>query len=218
MLSVSTIFLLKSISQENKQEDWDSQLSTTLKKEFISIIQEILPAADFYFPRSTIPKTGIDFTNPDVEIICCTDGSMVTFTGAGYLRVVMPDSIHCNLLAARMKTVGNRKLTAPRTELMGAHLGVELTNDVIKEVKDLVNIKKVHYFTDSQVVIGQFQHASGKFEMFLGNRVDYIQTHSDVSSWRWIPGDSNPADLPTQGNTSLNEVMSDKWLHGGFLF
>ena len=205
------------VSQEKDQDDWDSQLSTTLKKEFINIIQEILPAADFSFPRSTIPKTGINFTKPDVEIICCTDGSLVAFAGVVYLRVVTPEGIHCNLLAARMKTVGNRKLTAPRTELMGAHLGVELTNDVIKEVKELVNIKKVHYFTDSRVVIGQLQHASGKFEMFVGNRVDYIQTHSDVSSWRWIPGDSNPADLPTRGNATLTEVMSDKWLHGGFL-
>ena len=205
------------VSQEKAQDDWDSQLSCTLKKEFISIIKEILPAADFSFPRSTIPKTGINFTKPDVEIICCTDGSLIAFAGAVYLRVVTPDGIHCNLLAARMKTVGNRKLTAPRTELMGAHLGVELTNDVIKEVKELVNIKKVHYFTDSRVVIGQLQHASGKFEMFVGNRVDYIQTHSDVTSWRWIPGDSNPADLPTRGNATLNEVMSDKWLHGGFL-
>ena len=206
------------ICLEKNPDDWNSQLSTKRKQEFIQIFKEIAPAQRFKFPRSTIPRNCIQADKPDVQLICFTDGSLSAYACAVYIRLFTnTGEIHAQLLTSGVKTVGNRTLTAPRTELLGAVLGVQTTTGVLQEIKSLVNVKNTYYFTDSRVVLGQLLHPSGKFELFIGSRIDYIQRCTQDASWRWIPGDSNPADLPTRGSSNLQEVMSDKWLHGGFL-
>ena len=83
-----------------------------------------------------------------------------------------------------------------------------MTNGAISEIQQLVDIKRVFYFTDSRIVLGQLQHSSGKFDMYTGSRIDFIQTHSKDATWKWVPGNLNPADLPTRANSNIEEVNS----------
>ena len=205
------------VCSQTGPENWDSQLPLEKKKEFIIIFKEVLAASSFQFPRSCIPKTGINLERPEADIITFTDGSLDAYACAVYIRIETEGEIHCNLLTSGVKTVGVRKLTAPRTELLGAVLGVQVTNGAITEIQQLVDIKRVFYFTDSRIVLGQLQHSSGKFDMYTGSRIDFIQTHSKDATWKWVPGNLNPADLPTRANSNIEEVNSRMWLHGGFL-
>ena len=206
------------ICEEIGPENWNTQLSLQKKKEFIIMFKEVLAASSFTFPRSCIPRNGINFKYPEGQLICFTDGSLEAYACAVYLRFKTADEhIYCNLLTSGVKTVGVRKLTAPRTELLGAVLGVQVTNSVISEISALVDIKQTLFLTDSRIVLGQLKHASGRFEMYVGSRLDFIQRNSKGSVWKWVPGDLNPADLPTRANSNMEEIQSKKWLHGGFL-
>ena len=206
-----------SICEEIGPENWNTQLSLQKKKEFIIMFKEVLAASSFTFPRSCIPRKGINFKYPEGQLICFTDGSLEAYACAVYLRFKTGEHIYCNLLTSGVKTVGVRKLTAPRTELLGAVLGVQVTNNVISEISALVDIKQTLFLTDSRIVLGQLKHASGRFEMYVGSRLDFIQRNSKDSVWKWVPGDLNPADLPTRANSNMEEIQSKKWLHGGFL-
>ena len=116
-------------------------------------------------------------------MICFTDGSLEAYACAVYLRFKTADKhIYCNLLTSGVKTVGVRKLTAPRTKLLGVVLGVQVTNCVIREKSALVDIKQTLFLTDSRIVLGQLKHASGRFEMYVGSRLDLFKGTPKVLS------------------------------------
>ena len=70
----------------------------------------------------------------------------------------------------------------------------------------MVYIKQTLFHTDSGIVLGQLKHASGRFEMYVGSRLDFIQRNSKGSVWKWVPPDLNPADLPTRANSNMEEI------------
>ena len=39
--------------------------------------------------------------------------------------------------------------------------------------------------------------------MYVGSRLDFIRRNSKDSVWKWVPGDLNPANLPTRANTNV---------------
>ena len=45
--------------------------------------------------------------------------------------------------------------------------------------------------------------------------IDFIQTNTKQATWMWVPGDQNPADLTTRGNSSLQDKMDEWWLPTG---
>ena len=145
------------------------------------MFKEVLAASSFTFPMSCILRNGINFMYPEGQLICCTDGSLEACACAVYLRFkTADDHIYCILLTSGVKTVGVGKLTAPRTELLGAVQGVQETNSVISEISALVDIKQTLFLTDSHIVLGHLKHASGRFEMYVGSRLDFIQRNSKV--------------------------------------
>ena len=217
-LIVKLRLLFGAVCEEIGPENWNTQLTLARKKQFIGIFKEIIIAENFSFQRSCISREYKSLDKPEVDIVCFTDGSLEAYACAIYLRLTDSNGkVHCNILTSGLKTVGVRKLTAPKTELLGAVLGVQVTNGALKEIQDLVKVRKVLYLTDSRIVLGQLQHNSGKFDVYIGSRIDFIQTNTKQATWMWVPGDQNPADLPTRGNSSLQEVNSTKWMNGGFL-
>jgi len=165
------------------------------------MFKEVLAASSFTFPRSCIRRNGINFKYPEGQLICFTDGSLEAYACAVYLRFkTAEERIYCNLLTGGVKTVGVRKLTAPRTKLLGVVLGVQVTSSVISKISALVYIKQTLFLSDSRIVLGQLKHVLGWFEKFVGSILDFIQRNSKGSVWKWIPGDLNPADLPIRVN------------------
>ncbi|XP_036140495.1 uncharacterized protein LOC118644872 [Monomorium pharaonis] len=47
---------------------------------------------------------------------------------------------------------------------------------------------------------------------FVRNRIKEIRVHSKPNEWRHVPGDLNPADLPSRGCTPTQLVQSNWWL------
>ena len=70
------------------------------------------------------------------------------------------------------------------------------------------------FWTDSQVVLIYIRSTTKKFKVFVANRVQKIQKHSDVNQWNFGKGRGKPADDASRGLDPRKETS--KWLHWTF--
>ena len=69
-------------------------------------------------------------------------------------------------------------------------------------------------WTDSQVVLAYIRSTTKRFKVFLANRVQKIQEHSDVNQWKYVKGRDNPADDILRGLDPRMETSSSRWFTG----
>ena len=101
-------------------------------------------------------------------------------------------------------------MTIPRLELMGAVLATRLSTNIVKTL----NLNGATYWTDSTNVLYWIRNQSRIFKPFVANRVAEIQRESNPNQWRHIPGEINPADLPTRGLSASELCQSKSWMRG----
>ena len=61
---------------------------------------------------------------------------------------------------------------------------------------------------DSQVVLAYIRSTTKRFKVFVANRVQKIQEHSDVNQWNYVKGRDNPADHASRGLDPRKETSS----------
>ena len=52
---------------------------------------------------------------------------------------------------------------------------------------------------------------------FVRNRINEIRSFSENDTWKYVPGESNPADLPSRGYSPSQLVASNWWLSSKWL-
>lgn len=77
----------------------------------------------------------------------------------------------------------------------------------IEEYKDL----NVYFWTDSRVVLTWIKTKSN-WNVFVNNRVAEIRSSSDINNWNRVPGDINPADIPSRGCNSKVLLETQWWM------
>ena len=203
-------------NKPNETIEWDKPLPDELKQKFVTLYSELEALKNFKVPRSVIPRTLAERC-PAAQLVICVDGSLVAYAAAAYIRIQNNDNINCNLLAAGMKIAGSRKLTPPKSELLAAELGVLLALQIKKETKAHLKITQTTFLSDSKVTLARIKLPSASMDVFTGSRIAFIQDETKNDRWLYCPGEHNPADLPTRSLTTYEEMMSNKWLQGGFL-
>ena len=103
-----------------------------------------------------------------------------------------------------------KAVTIPRLELMGGILSARLARNIGKTL----TVGKTTFWTDSTNVLYWVRSKSRSFKPFVANRVGEIQRITDPEEWRHIPGEENPADLPTRGLTASQLTESKLWIEG----
>ena len=58
------------------------------------------------------------------------------------------------------------------------------------------------------------RNPSRNFKPFVANRISEIHETTDSEQWRHVPGEINPADLPTRGMVASELVKGKLWLEG----
>ena len=101
-------------------------------------------------------------------------------------------------------------MTIPRLELMGAVLATRLAKNLVK----VLTVESVTFWVDSTNVLYWVRNQSRNFKPFVANRIGEIQRSTNPDQWRHIPGEINPADIPTRGLSATQLSQSKVWMEG----
>ena len=75
-----------------------------------------------------------------------------------------------------------------------------------------MQFEKVVFFSDSNIVLSWIRSQAREFKPFVSARVAEIQSNSDPSQWRHVPGELNVADDVSRGITA--QRLIGRWKQG----
>ncbi|KAG7295220.1 hypothetical protein JYU34_022191 [Plutella xylostella] len=192
--------------QHKNTLDWDTPLPAELH-----IIWDKLYTNLVGMPELTIPRYVQTAGADEVELIGYCDASAQGYGCCLYIKVKHGSQYSVHLLSSRSRlNSANSKLTIPKLELNGSLLLSKLAF----HVSSLLNIKNVHLFCDSKIVLGWLDTSPVKVPAYIGNRVQEIKKHTVGMSWHFTPGLLNPADILSRGADPLDLVNNTLWKQG----
>ena len=103
-------------------------------------------------------------------------------------------------------------MSTPRLELTAAVVSVKIACLIRKEL-NLGNIAE-RFWTDSQVVLAYIRSTTKRFKVFVANRAQKIQEHSDANQWKYEKGRDNAADDASRGLDPRKETSSSRRFAG----
>ena len=103
-------------------------------------------------------------------------------------------------------------MTVPRLELMGAILGLRLTQSLLTVLE--VPMPSVTFYSDSKDVLWWIRGSGKDFPPFVANRIGEIQMFTEPSQWQHVSTEENPNDLYTRGATPSELAGCSLWWNG----
>ena len=149
----------------------------------------------------------------EAPVLCVfADASQETFGTCASVRQKRNDDVYnVKFIAAKSRVPPLKQLTIPRLELQAAVLASFLAKSTQEESR--IQFGNVYFFTDSTITLAWIQSPSRSFKPFVSSRIiGEIQSDTDPSQWRHIPGDDNVAYDLSRGITT-NE-LGGRWMKG----
>ena len=81
--------------------------------------------------------------------------------------------------------------------LVAATLSVKISALLKRELQMICD--KEIFLTDNEVTLGHIRNESRKFNIFVANRIQLIQEHSEAEQWHYVNTKENPADYVSWG-------------------
>ncbi|CAL8130362.1 unnamed protein product [Orchesella dallaii] len=184
---------------------WDSPLPEDITKRFENWRQQLPLLRELQIPRR-VTNTSNKKENWSLHVF--VDASMKSYVACVYLRVQGETETSVQLLQAKARVALLKSTSIPRLELLSCGIGARLAHTV-KEILEEEEIP-TYYWTDSSTALYWIQH-DGNWGVFVQRRVEEIKQLSKIDDWRHIPGEDNPADLPSRGG-SLRKIIQSRWL------
>ncbi|KAF2889737.1 hypothetical protein ILUMI_16436, partial [Ignelater luminosus] len=176
--------LLQRIWQQ--QLSWDMPVDEEIKSSFLKWLRQVRCWLTIEIPRWIRNETGIS-QDSSLHLFC--DASKNAYAAVVFLRVCHQGEVHVNLLLAKARVAPLRGMTIPRLELLAATIGARL----YASVKESLNFEgKIFFWSDLSIVL-----------CWIGGSED----------WRHVPGELNPADLPSRGYSGL-QLLESRWWEG----
>ncbi|XP_030849830.1 uncharacterized protein LOC115927738 [Strongylocentrotus purpuratus] len=121
-------------------------------------------------------------------VLCIfSDASESAYGTCAYLRWRTDDNKYeVRFVAAKSKVAPLKTLTMPRLELQAAVVAARLYKAISEEIR--LEIEKVVFFVDSMIVFHWIKSPARSFKAFVSSRVGEIQSLTDPSQWKHIPG------------------------------
>ena len=77
-----------------------------------------------------------------------------------------------------------------------------------------LKITKTFFWLDSTAVLLSIYNSHRRFPVFVANRLAEIERNRNISNWRYVRTELNPADKATRGVQAEKFLSSSKWLTG----
>ncbi|KAK7603897.1 hypothetical protein V9T40_004170 [Parthenolecanium corni] len=145
-----------------------------------------------------------DYRNCRIQLIGFSDASESAYSAVLYLRLTHMAEVSSILICSKTKVAPIKTLTIPRLELCGAVLLTQLATRVRKILN--ISAENVYCFCDSTIALTWIRGPAEKYQVFIRNRSNFINSLIPSTQWYHIGGDQNPADLCTRG------VSTEKFL------
>ncbi|XP_076231248.1 uncharacterized protein LOC143177269 [Calliopsis andreniformis] len=188
--------------------DWDESLPTNLHTEWTTYEEELQRLNNVTFERHVAQRMG-----HRVELHGFCDASERAYSACFFVRSIdKRGHIKSSLLCAKSRVAPLKTVSLARLELCGATLLTSLYVSVREALN--CNIDRVCLWTDSTIVLNWLQRPPGTLKTFVANRVAEIQTKTEVSIWRHIRSNDNPADLSSRGITASRFLTNKLWYCG----
>ena len=184
--------------------EWDQELPSPAREEWVRFFQEMGDLNHVTFERSLTPEDVIG-----TPMLCIfSDASNEAFGACAYIRWQTKSNKYDTRLIAAKSTVA--PLTIPRLELQAAVLATRLYQSIAEESR--LQFEKVTFFSDSNIVLSWIRSQAREFKPFVSARVAEIQSNSDPSQWRHMPGELNVADDISRGIPA--QQLTGRWKQG----
>ncbi|CAC5419883.1 unnamed protein product [Mytilus coruscus] len=132
-------------------------------------------------------------SNEKITLHVFVDASQIAYGASAYLCKGNTSS----LVIAKHRIAPLAKMTSPKLELMAAVLGARMAKHLTKTLEP----QRTVLWSDSQIVL-HWISSSKTFGRFVQNRVLEIKETTQNYGWKYVPTESNPADLQTRGISS----------------
>ena len=187
--------------------DWDEEAPPSAHEKWKDLFREMKELSRIEFPRSL---TRADAEEPPMLCVF-SDASQYAFGACAYSRQrINDDQYQVRLIAAKSRVAPLKQLSIPRLELQAAVLASRLAKTIQEESR--MEFEAVKFFTDSTITLAWIQNPSRNFKPFVSSRVGEIQSNSDPSEWKHIPGEENVADDISRGIHVRD--LNGRWSHG----
>ena len=195
--------------------EWDTPLPDTYLRECATILSELQSLSRIKLPRLVSATAADTVPAYDLHVFC--DASQHCYATAVYLRVATSNSVSSHLIFSKVRLspkkvrLKDTRLTIPRLELLAVLIGVRAAIFVRTELQ--VSLRQpIVVWTDSSCTLHWIASAK-PLSVFVGNRVKEIRAADDLT-FRHVPSEDNPADLPTRGCSVLQLEANSLWWNG----
>eukprot|EP00057_Strongylocentrotus_purpuratus_P004640 XP_003729152.1 PREDICTED: uncharacterized protein LOC100889568 [Strongylocentrotus purpuratus] len=191
---------------------WDDPLPEKEQTEWTKLFEEMTLLNNVKLRRCLTPQDA-----RGKPVLCIfSDASESAYGTCAYLRWRTDDNKYeVRFVAAKSKVAPLKTLTMPRLELQAAVVAARLYKAISEEIR--LEIEKVVFFVDSMIVFHWIKSPARSFKAFVSSRVGEIQSLTDPSQWKHIPGTMNAADDVSRGVTV--DKLAEVWKHGpSFLY
>ncbi|GIX92676.1 reverse transcriptase [Caerostris darwini] len=181
--------------------DWDEELTLDMQLRYRRWAKHIAIIEKCRIPRRILYG---NFKKATLHIF--TDASAHGYACCSFLRCEDEGEVKVSLISAKARVAPVQSPTIPRLELLGAAIGARIASTIL-EALDLP--LKTYFWTDSMIVLGWITNTE-PWNTFVGNRVKEIRELTKMEDWRFVPGDVNPADLPSR-SCNWFELLQSRW-------
>ncbi|XP_071081761.1 uncharacterized protein [Haliotis cracherodii] len=188
--------------------NWDETLSPDLEQKAWSWYLEIEKLCSVKIPRGL--EVSLDTSK--MKLHTFVDASEAAFGAVVYLVTTREDDTKSSyLVASKCHVAPLKAVSMPRLELLAAVLGVRLLLAITKALE--LPSQRATLWSDSQNVLWWIKRQSRCFKPFVANRIGYIQEHTNISQWKYVPSKLNAADILSRG-VDAEALLTEKWLNG----
>ena len=191
---------------------WDDVLSDELAGGWRNYLQQLGEINSIIVDRYLFRKSDDVITGINLHGFC--DSSNQAYCAVVYAQAESSGGIISRIITSKTKVAPIKKLSIPRLELLSCLLLSEVMANVQKLLRDVVTVKEVFYWSDSEVALAWIKGECKQWKPWVQSRTNKIKVMSDVKQWQYVNTKINPADIGTREGSIINFSRDDLWWFG----
>ena len=192
--------------------DWDEELPKEIQSRWLNYVNKLKKISQINVPRYCF--LGASNVVMSINLHGFSDSSINAYSAVIYAQVETSHGFTSSLITSKTKVAPVKRLSIPRLELLGCLLLATLMQSVCEAFKDVIVVNKKYFWTDSEISLAWIKNSNKEWKLWVENRVNKIRDLSDKNDWFHVPGDINPADIPTREFDLLLFGENNLWWHG----